>query len=52
MKEIVDPERLEEFISEHETELTYEKYPSETKFERAKRHIAQGGGGRHTGPNK
>jgi len=34
--------RLGEFISEHETELTYKKYPSETKFERASRHIQTG----------
>ena len=40
--EMVDEERLIEFISEHETELTYQKYPSETKFERASRHIQTG----------
>ena len=40
--ELVDEERLIAFISEHETELTYQKYPSETKFERASRHIQAG----------
>ena len=40
--ELVDEERLIKFISEHETELTYQKYPSETKFERASRHIQTG----------
>ena len=43
MNKIVDPERLEEFKREHETKRKNPKnYPSETKFERAKRHIEQG----------